>query len=459
MPSPIFQTALAAVLCLAITAGASPDITREGVGARRAQLDTMELSPFDQGLWSGLTDWRIAEPIDSEATSGKVVLIYTFSGYLPTAVRPIPIVNRIAKQYGDQGLIVVGIHGDEAYEDGVEIAERRRVEFPIARDAGGAFHKALHVDQDPDFYVIDRSGRLRFADIETASLERAVSMLIAESAGDAESLLDRMADADKVAAEEARRSARLRSRINLSDLPWVGFMPPSPTEYEEAEWPKIKTNKNARSRRGRQNSSAGPVKVDLNADLDWQPNKPINTDGRVVLIYLYTDKVLEELNRYGVTPVDLFGGMDQIQAAHPRDLLVIGAMIPATVDNRRGRRPGADDETKKRLEKAEKIYQTLTENLPVNHLRVNDYGGTFIYSKITPNNGTSGRSSSRNKTFTYPYHILVSSDGTIRWHGSVTSTIERAAEWEAALKAILAVDPGVKARREAERAFIKSKTE
>jgi peroxiredoxin len=460
MLKPNITAALAAGLCLAASiAHADPEITREGVGERRAALDKMELTPFDQGLWSGLADWRLGEAVDAASTRGKVVLVYTFSGYLPTAVRPISIVNRLAERYGDRGLVVVGIHSDEAYEEGVATAEKRRVSFPIARDTGNAFRAAMKVDQDPDFYVIDRAGRLRYADIETASLERAVAGLIGESTDAAEGLLDRMASADALAAEQARRSARLRSQINLSDLPWVPFAQPSAAAYEATDWPEMDTGEDNNRRRGRRGRPTGPVKIDLTADLDWRPGKPTNTAGRATLIYIYTDKVLEELNRFGVTPVDLFNGMNQVQAAHPRDLIVIGAMTPSIIENNRRRR-GQDDDAKKRQEDAEKLFDQLAKELPVNHIRVNDYAGSFVTSKITPNNGEiDGRRNSRDKSFIYPYNILVSSDGTVRWHGSVTTSRERAAEWEAALRGVLDADPGIKARHEAEQAYIKSKTD
>ena len=452
----------AALLCATLvgtTTQANPDIIREGAGDRRAALDAMELTPFDQGLWSGLADWRLGEPVDADSTRGKVVVIYTFSGYLPTAVRPISIAKRLADRYGDDGLVMVGVHADEAYDEGVAIAEKRRVSFPIARDAGGALRRALKVDQDPDFYVIDRAGRLRFADVETASIERAVSSLLAESADDARTLLDRRAASASKAAEDARRSAKLRSQIDLNSLPWVPFALPSPEAYSSADWPKMETDN---SRRRSRNAPTGPVKIDLAIDQDWRPGPPRNTEGRATLIYLFTDKVLEDFNKFGLTPVQLFAQMDRMHKEHARDLIVIGAMIPSGEENSRRRRGSDDEDARKRAEKAEEVFDTLDKELPVDHARINDYAGGFIRGRITPNNGEipGQRSSSRNgNAFIYPYHIIVSSDGIIRWHGSVTTSAERNAEWEAAFAKVLANDPGIRARHEAEQAYIKSLTE
>jgi peroxiredoxin len=461
MTRPLHTLLAFASLGLAGLAGAQPEIAREGAGDRREMLDKMELSPFDQGVWSGLADWRLGGPIDAADTAGKVVLIYTFSGYLPTAVRPITIVNRLAEEYGDRGLVVVGVHADEAYEEGVQTAERRRVSFPIARDAGGALRKALHVDQDPDFYVIDRSGRLRFADIETASVERAVSTLIAESEDDAASLLDRKAAAAAKASEQARRTARLRSQIDLANLPWVPFAPPAEQAYASAAWPKMDTGDDNNNRRRRSPSQpTGPVKFTLPMDAEWAPSPPANTEGRVTMIYLFSEDVLEDFNVNGYSPAEFFAWMDTFQTQHARDLLVVGAMIPKGDDNNRRRRSNDAPDAGKAAA-AQKVFQTVTRDMPVNHYRINDFAQTFIGNKITPRNfeGNNQRGNRNEGAYVLPYHILVDSSGTVRWHGAISVSNDRYAEWEAALKKILAVDPGVQARRAAEKAYIERLTD
>jgi hypothetical protein len=39
---------------------------------------------------------------------------------------------------------------------------------------------AFHVDSFPDYYVIDKSGRLRVADMANSELERVITMLLEE---------------------------------------------------------------------------------------------------------------------------------------------------------------------------------------------------------------------------------------------------------------------------------------
>ena len=41
---------------------------------------------------------------------------------------------------------------------------------------------AFHVDSYPDYYLVDRSGKLRFADLANADLDKAIAALLAEPA-------------------------------------------------------------------------------------------------------------------------------------------------------------------------------------------------------------------------------------------------------------------------------------
>ncbi len=47
-------------------------------------------------------------------------------------------------------------------------------------DQGSKIKKALHADSYPDYYLIDRAGKLRIADLANHELERAVEALVTE---------------------------------------------------------------------------------------------------------------------------------------------------------------------------------------------------------------------------------------------------------------------------------------
>jgi hypothetical protein len=450
--------ALLAPVCLVGVplATADSDIVREGIGERRAALDKLELTDFDRSLWSKLTDWTNGDAMTPEAAEGKVIVIYTWASYLNASLGPIPMLNRLLERHAEDGLVVVGVHDDQGWDQASSVLAQRRGNFPIARDPGNAFRAALKVDQDPDFYLIDRSGRLRYADIETGSVERGVSTLLAESTDQARGLLTRMAEERAEADEAARRSQRLRGQIDLANLPWVPFAQPSEEEYTAAAWPRIRQTDPNRSRSG--NAPEGPVRLALPSELDWRPNPPENIQGRATLLYLFTPEIISQAARAGFNAVTLFQWMDQLQAAHARDLQVVGVMI-SPVDPRRGR-GGNTEDPPMTAEKAGEHFETIVNQLPVKHIRVNDFAGQLVVGRITPNNGMNQqRGGGNEQVFAIPYHILLSSDGVVRWHGFTHASTARLSEWEAALQTVLRVDPGINARKAAEKAYIRARND
>jgi len=60
--------------------------------------------------------------------------------------------------------------------------EKQGIDYPVAIDVREQTVKTWHVDSFPDYYLIDRSGRLRVADLANADLDRAVKVLLAEPA-------------------------------------------------------------------------------------------------------------------------------------------------------------------------------------------------------------------------------------------------------------------------------------
>ena len=54
------------------------------------------------------------------------------------------------------------------------------IPYPVAVDNRGLTERAYFVDSHPDFYIIDRSGRVRIADLMDFELERAIELVLKE---------------------------------------------------------------------------------------------------------------------------------------------------------------------------------------------------------------------------------------------------------------------------------------
>jgi hypothetical protein len=52
--------------------------------------------------------------------------------------------------------------------------------YPVAIDTEGKTVESFHVDSFPDYYVIDKSGNLRVADLANAELDRVIELLLKE---------------------------------------------------------------------------------------------------------------------------------------------------------------------------------------------------------------------------------------------------------------------------------------
>lgn len=423
--------------------GASANPIREGTGERRAALDAMELQPFDQSLWSNLSNWYNGEAVTPGATDGKVVVIYTFASYLNSSMSPMVGLDRLLQRYKDEGLMVVGVHHPQGFEGSEAQVKRRRVSFPIAHDATGAFREALRVDQDPDIYVIDRAGQLRYADIETGSVDDAVKTLIAESAVKAGGTLERRAEALRQAELEARRSASLRSQVNLATLPDVPFAQPTEDEYERVTWPTMYEYQDGSQ--GRQNDrdreEDSPRAIDIPEDARFAPAPPRSRLGRVTMVYFWTpEEGMASWNTF-------YDAVQQYQRAYDRDLVVIGAAVMGPDDQNRGWGREADDARDKRVREAKERFDSFFSKKPLNHVLMDDMDGGSLLNSVTGDGGRRGRSD----TIWLPYAGLVSSDGQLRWHGHLGRDGE---EFRDALSRILRDDPGVKARRAAEERYI-----
>ena len=93
-----------------------------------------------------------------------------------------PHMKELARRYRDQGQVLIGIHTKNAAERMPAYVEKESIDFPIALDAEGLTVQSYRVDSFPDYYLIDRQGKLRVADLANSDLERAIKILLDEPA-------------------------------------------------------------------------------------------------------------------------------------------------------------------------------------------------------------------------------------------------------------------------------------
>jgi len=347
------------------------------------------------------------------------------------------IAQRMADRYGDQGLKVIAVHDSRGFEDAAKTLEQRKITIPVALDADGKFREALKVDQDPDFYLIDRAGRLRYADIDTRSVPAAVEEVVGESRDAAADLPERLA-AERAAEERARRRTGLiNPEANLADLP--DFNPqPGAEMYEMASWPVRwkEFEEEELNRRGRGGETEAIV-LALPPEIE-QFGKPLRTGGRATVVYLWFPDIVSSYER--VQP-----RMDLLAREKSRDVAVVGLLTPTPADNRSRYDQDPEEEAARAKRFQQQVRRARTERR-YDHTIVVDQGGAILQQILGGD-----AYSSRGQPST-PLAAIFSSDSRLRWIGPPTSS-----QFNSALEHLLRADPGVQMRRTLEESFIRER--
>lgn len=425
----IFRAAaLIGIGCLTLGASAqlNPAIVREGTGERRAALNAMELAPWSSDSLSKLSDWVGGKAPSSSDLSGKVVLLCTYSNWYPVASRGMALAERLATSKSADGLVVIAAHDPKGWDSATKNAAKEGVNLFVGYDKDGGFRQALKSDQDPDFYVIDRAGQMRFADIATESVESAVKLLLAETADQAAGIKGELASAKDKADREARRTDAIRSNVDTRNIPEMPFAEPTPDDYAKAAWPTPEKSDKNSSR----DNNEGPKSVTLPAPGTCFPKDPL-VKGRAIIMYVWSPKVRSSYDR--VMPQ-----MELEQKRYGRDVAVIGALVDV-------REKDSDDQKQdvdpmKLVEQAKKYARQMS----LEHVLTLYAGGML--------GGRDFSSDSSSSDFRIPWVAVASSDGVIRWEGDPS-----AAAFRATIEGVLRVDPGIKARRAAEEKYLSEK--
>lgn len=115
---------------------------------------------------TGAVEWINSPELSLQGLRGKVVLIDFWTYDCINCQHSLPYVNAWAKKYGDQGLVVIGVHTPEyPYERipaNVRDAVRKHdIHYPVALDNRYRIWNAFANQYWPAHYFIDAKGRIR----------------------------------------------------------------------------------------------------------------------------------------------------------------------------------------------------------------------------------------------------------------------------------------------------------
>ncbi len=420
------RSIVCAGLCLASFAAfgqGTEGVLREGSGARRTALNAMELKPFPSDLWAGVGAWANGTPMTSGEMSGKPVVIVSWQSWYDPSVRAIAAAQRVADQFASDGLIVVGLHDGQEWEGATDVAKGKGVTFRLAQDTDNKMRAALMIDQDPDIYVIDRAGQLRFADVDAAALEQAARIVSKETAEAAAKINETLAERARQEKIKAQSTAAINPQADLTSVPELPFPEPSPEAYANAGFAKMTDSQ------GREESVA-TLAIPPEG---WLPgNKAPATKGRVLIAYLWNPDV--------PVSASLVKDMDLLQRERGRDVAVFGVVVT------RGVLSGGSSSFQNEADQFQEVELLTRRTLAyatsnnLSHVITFDPSGTLVTFPSNSANQSATRA------------VVASSDGVVRWYGD-----PRSASFRAAVDSAVSRDPGVRARRAAEQTWLKSR--
>jgi thiol-disulfide isomerase/thioredoxin len=138
----------------------------------------------------GATAWLNSPPLQTESLRGKVVAVDFWTYTCINWLRTLPYVRAWAREYADDGLVVIGVHTPEfaAIETNIDDVRRAttamHVSYPVALDSDYKVWNAFSNNYWPALYIVDAQGVIRhhhFGEGDYDRSERVIQHLLADA--------------------------------------------------------------------------------------------------------------------------------------------------------------------------------------------------------------------------------------------------------------------------------------
>jgi thiol-disulfide isomerase/thioredoxin len=156
-----------------------PDEWLEGSPESRAKrfdgLKTGEAPPELK-----VTNWKNGDPLKLSALKGKVVMLDFWATWCGPCIASIPHNNELLERYKADGLVIIGVCNTQGSDEMGKTIESKGIKYPVAADVDDQTVERYAVDSYPDYYFIDRAGKLRIVDCKNDHAEDAIKLLLSE---------------------------------------------------------------------------------------------------------------------------------------------------------------------------------------------------------------------------------------------------------------------------------------
>jgi len=111
-------------------------------------------------VFAVVTNLESDKPVQVSAYKGHPVVLDFWATWCGPCTLQAPILERIAKRYEKQGLVVLGVNVDDPPEVARSHALKQRLSYPIVMDTSRDASRKYSVEKLPSLVVIDREGRV-----------------------------------------------------------------------------------------------------------------------------------------------------------------------------------------------------------------------------------------------------------------------------------------------------------
>ena len=154
------------VAIVVVAAAVSTIITPQGSGQAIGNPSTLPnygKAPDFQGIAA----WINSAPLSVSQLHGRVVLVDFWTYSCINCIRTIPYLNAWYNEYGNNGLVIVGVHTPEFtfeknYSNVVAAVNNFGIKYPVAVDSSYGTWNAYGNQYWPADYVIDANGTIRY---------------------------------------------------------------------------------------------------------------------------------------------------------------------------------------------------------------------------------------------------------------------------------------------------------
>jgi peroxiredoxin len=133
----------------------------------------------EQAPQLSVEQWTNTRPISPQAREGKIVVISFWSTWCQPCLSSIGFNNKLFGHYQDQDVTFIGVCASQGSEDMAKIIKSKGIQYPVCSDlSNNESILAYKVQAIPSYFVIDREGRLRFADVKRDRVDDAIEYLL-----------------------------------------------------------------------------------------------------------------------------------------------------------------------------------------------------------------------------------------------------------------------------------------